>query len=360
MCAETGGTQDKLCCKNSSQKKGGDGMKRTVMAICAPDPKYCERLAEYFGRHRTDRADIRVFCDRKRFQEENEKGIFQTVLLEESFFPEEQNSETRYILLNEGRISEDWKDFPTIFQFQSADHLLRELFSMTTEFEENSIYTGGKELIGVYSPHQHDLQMAFSLGLAEVLSEKRRVLYLNFMDCAGFGSLLGEEYQGDLGDLLYYVKTGQERLSGRLSGMIYQLGRISYIPPAVNPENLHEADREDYERLLRFLTDKTDYETIVLDFGAMLPGFGELLARCDRILCPVRECEITGGRVREFQRYLSLEHSDTLQERTKFVSLSDTCRVSETLLDAKTRIFSGESGENLLREILDQGGADGA
>lgn len=331
-------------------------MKRTVLAVCANDAAYLQRLAEYLGRQRHDQVELRVFHDRDRFLSEDAKGLFGAALIEEGFFPEQMQQTTRYILLNEGMVSEEWKGFPTIFKYQSADHLLRELLSQTSEFEESSIYTGGKELIAVYSPHQHDLQMAFSLGMAELFSRKKRVLYLNFMDCAGFEQQFQEAYQGDLGDLLYYVRNGEERFSGKLTAMTYRTGEVYYVPPAVNPENVHEAGKEDYGRFLQYLTDRTDYEMIILDFGVILPGFAELLARCDRIYCPVREGEINEARKQQFLNYLRMDQGSDLAERAHFFTLSDQMRGTETLQEVMARIFRGELGDQLKEMILENGG----
>lgn len=341
-------------------RNGGDNVKKTVLAICARDSAYLRRLAEYLGRQKRDHPDIRFFSERERYLSEDAEGIFGAVLLEESFFPEEPHGSTRYILLNEGMVPEEWKGFPTIFKYQSADNLLRELLSQTAEFGEKSVYTGGKELIAVYSPHQHDLQMAFSLGMAEILSRKRRTLYLNFMDCAGFEQQFQETYRGDLGDLLYYVKTGEERLFGKLNSMTYRIGEVDYIPPALNPENLHEAGSEDYEAFLQYLTDKTDYEVIVLDFGEILPGFAELLSRCDRIFCPMQDGGMNEARKQQFLSYLRMDEGTDLAERVRFFQLIDLLKPAENLLEAKERIFYGESGELLREMIMENGGEDGA
>ena len=316
-------------------------MHKPRIAICVADQSYCEKLVAYLAGEKQKHAEVYVFSEPEVFWGSAERVDFHAALMEEVFFEKERiyNGVTRFILMHEGAVAEKWQDFPTIYKYQTVDAILREIYGLIGDDQtEEGVYPGGKELIGVYSPHGHDLQIAFSLGLAEILAEKKRVLYLNLMDCAGFEGLFGETYPVDLGDLLYFARKGGDRFFRKLSTMLYKTGDADYIPPAQNPEILHEATKEDYGQLLSLLCEKTDYQTIVMDFGALIPGFSELMQRCGKLYCPVSESELNLCRIRHFESYLS-GGGEQLGEKIQYLKLQEQTGQQGGLLRLKQQIF---------------------
>ena len=333
-------------------------MHKPRIAVCVADRSYCEKLVAYLAGEKQKHAEVYVFSDPEVFWGSAERLDFHAALMEEPFFENDRiyTGITRFILMNEGVVAEKWRDFPTIYKYQKVDAILREIYGLIGEYQtEDGIYPRGKELIGVYSPHGHDLQIPFSLGLTEILAEKKRVLYLNLMDCAGFEGLFGESYTVDLGDLLYFARKGGERFFQKLGMMLYKTGDADYIPPAHNPEVLHEATKEDYEQLLALLCEKTDYQTIVIDFGVVIPGFAELMQRFEKLYCPVSEGELNVSRIRHFERYLSGD-GEQLGEKIQYLKLQEQTGQSGGLLRLKQQIFWGEFGESLKRQIFEAGG----
>lgn len=329
-------------------------MRNIRLAIGVPDASYCKRLLSFLSGRRDAHTEIQVFSERTAFWRAETEDPFDAALLSEEFFGEgaSEPAATRFVLFNDGELPASCRAMPTIFRFQSVDGILRELFSFVSESgTEDTIFTGGKELIGIYSPHGHSLQTAFALALAERLSRSRRVLYLNFTDCAGFSEQLDTEYDADIGDLLYYTRAGGERFYGKLRSMLYQIGEVDYVPPAANPELLHEAGREDYERLLRALCERTDHEVLILDFGTMVSGFFELLNRCDKIYCLTDESGSNDYRRQQFAKYLTTGAEEALAGRVKYLTLREQSGRAGTVTELKDQIFSGESGETLLSAL---------
>ncbi len=336
-------------------------MHKPRIAICVADPSYCEKLVAFLAGEKQRHSEVYVFSDPDVFWGSAERVDFHAALMEEMFFENDRiyTGITRFILMNEGMVAEKWRDFPTIYKYQTVDAILREIYGLIGEYQtEEGIYPSGKELIGVYSPHGHDLQIAFSLGLAEILAEQKRVLYLNFMDCAGFEGLFDETYPTDLGDLLYFARKGGERFYQKLGTMLYKTEHADYVPPAHNPEILHEATKEDYEHLITLLCEKTDYQMIVMDFGAMIPGFAELMQKCEKFYCPISESEINYNRIRHFEQYLS-GGGEQLTDKIQYLKLQEQSGQTGGLLRMKQQIFWGEFGETLKRQIFEAGGSYG-
>ena len=125
---------------------------------------------------------------------------------------------------------------------------------------------------------------------------------MNFCDFPGLSGFLNQEFTKDLSELLYYSRLEEDRFYGKLSTVIEHNNGFDLIPPAANPENLHEFNAEEYQSFFTKLCERTPYQTILIDFGFVLPGFRELLRRCMAVLLPESE-----GALSEHRRTAFLE-----------------------------------------------------
>ena len=90
----------------------------------------------------------------------------------------------------------------------------------------------------------------------------------------------------------------------------------------------------------------------------MIPGFAELIQKCERLYCPISESEINYSRIRHFERYLSGD-GEQLTEKIQYLKLQEQSGQTGGLLRLKQQIFWGEFGEALKRQILEAGGGYG-
>lgn len=67
------------------------------------------------------------------------------------------------------------------------------------------------EIIGVYSPIGHEMQMPFSMVLSSVLAKQRRILYINLMQNTGFLQLFDSQAEYDIGDLTLRLMKGNQQ-----------------------------------------------------------------------------------------------------------------------------------------------------
>ena len=68
------------------------------------------------------------------------------------------------------------------------------------------------EIIGVYSPIRHEMQMPFSMVLSSILAKQRRVLYINLMQSTGFLKLFDSQAEYDMGDLVLRLRKRNNRI----------------------------------------------------------------------------------------------------------------------------------------------------
>ena len=139
-----------------------------------------------------------------------------------------------------------------ICRYQSMEVILHEVQVMTLagagSRRMENIGTG-MEVIGVYSPICHEMQMPFSMVLAQKLSTEKKVLYVNLMEHSGMLELLGAPGECDLGEVILALR--RQRLTVETLGRgIHETEWLHYVEPFDNPEDLGEMTAGDLQELL--------------------------------------------------------------------------------------------------------------
>lgn len=316
-------------------------MKQILVAVCDDDEEYLNRFAAYFRNHDIEDIVIHTFTKLEAFMQGLLTNKFQLILLghgfeaaKEGLFPYEISilyleEEVKPEVDTENLVAEQQtygkQEKKSILKYQSAEAILHEMYFMCDQNEagvsqRDNALQGKLEVIGIYSPVQHEMQVPFSMTLASFLAERKKVLYLNLMECTGMLEIFRLEGEQNLGDLL--AKLHQNRLTEEgLRQVIYQSGELYYVPPAGNPENIYQLGVEEYRHLLGFLESNTDFEAVVIDFGSMITGFSKLLNCCHEVYClmkagPFYECQKT-----QFLKYLEAADQEILLDKIQTVYL---------------------------------------
>lgn len=241
-----------------------------------------------------------------------------------------------------------------MFRYQPIETILHEVQVLAGVREKKSLgVAAGVEIIGVYSPICHEMQMPFSMVLARMLSEKRKVLYVNLMEHSGFLELFGLTGEYDLGDVVLAIRRKRFSEDMFLKG-VYETEGVHYIPPFDNPEDLREFSAADYQAFLAFVEEQTDYEVLVLDFGAGMREFASVLETCTSIYCPMKRGYFYECQMRHFLRYLTREQDEGMKERLHVVQLPFSARRIRTGMDVCRQLLWSEFGD-YVREYLTGG-----
>ena len=177
-------------------------MHKLDVAFCDTNETYGERFAAYLMEHKAKEFTVHLFPEPELFLQKIKNEKFDLVLLGSGFseFGEQAVlSGMTVLILSENipeRLSEDnsylqsGRKLTVIFKYQPMEAILHEMM----------VVTGGKkagkesftdrltklEIIGVYSPIGHEMQMPFSMVLSSVLAKQRRILYINLMHNSRF------------------------------------------------------------------------------------------------------------------------------------------------------------------------------
>lgn len=312
-------------------------MSRLVMAVCDTEDGYRERFVTYLVEHKSREVAVHAFSAVESFLETVKQQQFDVVICGRGFAETKDYLREMGILvlvlqdtmpekLTEPSGYEIEEAVPCVstFRYQPIEAILHEVQVLAGGQQMESIgdmaVSSRMEVIGVYSPMHHEMQMPFSVVLAEVLSKKRKILYVNLTKCSGFLEVLRLTGEYDLGDIILRLRNKRLYPETFLRS-VYEMEQIYYIPPFVNPENLHDFSMEDYLTFLGFLQDKTDFEVLLLDFGDATDNLAGMLAYCTTVYCPMKAGYFFECQWNQFMTYLDQETGGEVREKLHRINL---------------------------------------
>lgn len=304
-------------------------MAKRVMAVYDVDPLYAERFAEFVNHREQVPFSVMAFTALERLKAYGADHEIELLLINTSVSREEMNKigAARVVTLADGEIVPLVEQYPSVYKYQAADNIMREVMACYCADSEDPGYAMVSKIsriIGIYSPINRCLKTSFALTMGQLLARDSKVLYMNLEDCSGFGHLIGEEYKGGLSDLLYYYS--QNGFSWiRLGSVVYTWGDLDYVPPVKYPEDLCQVTSQVMADLLVRIAGESAYEAIILDLGQFGKKATEVLEICDVVYMPVKDDCVSAAKVEEFEEYLVSSGHEPLKNRIQKLKLPYHC-----------------------------------
>ena len=257
-------------------------MKKLEIALCDTDDAYVTMLASYVLKTLRSRVNIHVFTTPESYfasEQSYDLEILSEDFEEVSHFKACKASQ-KYYLTEDEMASEDNR----IYKYQAVDQILSgiEMLNHISEAQGLGVIAKdkGSELIGIYSPVSHELQMPFALALCQAIKGDERVLFLDLEELSIMSSLFNKRDENNIMDLLFDLKSKDET---ELSEYVHQYMGIDYINPTYNPNELCEIDEESWYELFRKLK-QGGYSKIVVLFGRTVCGFSNLIEELSELI----------------------------------------------------------------------------
>ena len=307
-------------------------MAKIKAAIYDKDKEYRERFVDYLMQYKAEEMELSVFSEETYFLNALHVDNYHLVILgcgyEELLFQIKSIGIPILILteymqdyVRESLDLEDKQIFYTT-KYQSMDVITKRMLLMTEGMRVHKMPVTGShklEIIGVFSPIKHELQMMFSLLYAGNLGKEEKVLYINLMEFSGFSELFGEQ-DYDLSDVIMLIRN-DGYISKDIHTYIYEMDHFSYICPFTNPENVKEVKESDIKKLLELIAEYTDYRTIILDIGTGITDYGKLLLNCNKIYSLEKRGYLFEIQIIQFYAYLEKLGDSSLLERIESIEI---------------------------------------
>lgn len=295
-----------------------------IMAVYDVDACYTERFADVVNQKEKFPFMVVPFSSLETLKE-YAGGHSIEILLISTAVPAKQIEGIQaqaVVSLAEGEIVSAADSYPSVYKYQSADSVIREVMSCYCENPQAEYVAMGKraKVIGIYSPVSRCLKTSLALTIGQQLAREAKVLYVSFETFSGFSKLIDEDRSGDLSDVLYFFR--QESLGVmRLRSMVYNWKNMDYIPSVKYPEDLEQLTGEEAAGLIGQMASECGYEYVIADVGQTVCNLIPILKVCDIIYMPVKDDGVSAAKLEEFEQYLEMSHQEKLKEQIQKVKL---------------------------------------
>lgn len=315
-------------------------MKTNILAICDRESMYVNSLTEYINENNSFRFQIEAFSGTGTLMEYVKKQSIEILLIAEDLLEESITmlNIRKIIIIAEDKQTSEQSEYPSIYKYQSADSILKELLHYCEDadvlMQANYISAGNKQIIGVFSPVSRIYKTSLAISIGQLLAKERKVLYINMEEYSGFSQILNESDQGTLSDLLYLIEQEKD-ITLILHNLVQNIGRLDYIPTVLTPIDISDVKQETWSRLIEEITNTTEYEVLILDMGNSVNGIFKLLKMCSVILTPYREDFFSNAKMQSYEKVLQGAGYEYVLEKTKkfnFTNLKVKVEYLEQLL----------------------------
>lgn len=283
-------------------------MNEKNLVICDSEVRYANGLGDNIAERGDLAVKVYICSDLKHVQEFVKEKRIHIFIVDEQFAYDKrtQIKATQSFVLTRGKVKDLGEEEWEVGKYQCADEIIREIFEHYTErTKENIMRVRVKEkarLLAVYSPVHRIGKTSFALALGKECAKERKTLYLNLEEYSGM--VQEKESEMNLGDLLYYLKQGNENLGFRLQSAIRQEEGLDIISPIPMALDLKEISWPEWEQFLNRILEDSPYELVILDIGESIQGLFQMLELCDRIYMPVTDDDRAVQKVRQFEKNL--------------------------------------------------------
>lgn len=346
-------------------------MGKITLAICDTDDAYRERFVAYMVERKGREYVVYAFSSVEHLQEALDAQRFDVAILGRGFGGVEElvcEKNIAFISLKEVApvcVAEDSSYLVDanekrveVFRYQPMEKILHEVTILVGG--ERGVASQEKtrllrmQIIGVYSPIQHEMQLPFSLVFAEMLARRQKVIYINLMKNSGFMQAFGLSGEYDMADII--VRLRNKRLCAEtFLKCVYESNRLFYIPPFQNPEHLDEFTYEDMLRMLAFLEDSTDFDVVIFDFGEGMERFAEVIETCSCVYCLMKSGFFYECKLVQFLEYLEKSSAKEAREKIHLLNLPFSAKHIRGGRDVRKQLLWSEFGD-YVRNYFEGGG----
>lgn len=281
-------------------------MSEKNLVICDREVRYANGLGENIAEREDLAVKVYVCSNLERVLELAKDKRIHIFIVDEQFAYTQrtQIGANQIFVLARGKVADLGEEEWAIGKYQCADEIIREVFEFYVDrTKENVMRSMNKErakLLAVYSPIHRVGKTSFAIALGKECAKKKKVLYLNLEEYAGFDERKEEEL--NLGDLLYYLKQGSGNLGIRLKSTTKKADELDVVSPIPIVLDLKEVTWNEWEVLIEEILENSVYEIVILDVGESIQGLFQLLEMCDRVYMPVLDDEISARKMQQYQK----------------------------------------------------------
>lgn len=306
-------------------------MKRMLLAVLA-DGMYSGRFSDYINHHKNMLIDLVTFTSINSAEEYLKNGSADILLVSGDMACEAGKLKNikKIIILSDGSYT-GAQEYPVIFKYQPAAHILKEIFAQVAEDDTIQgmpvIHTSKQaELIVVFSPYGGSGASTYARNLCAGMAGSNNVLYINleiFDSFAEFESSTdNHEYICGMSEVVYYIKQKKDKLAFKLGSVIKRhKDGYNYILSVEDYRDLYSISPEDMECFTDVLASGMMYDKVVFDTGYVHESLLKLLQVCDVLILPEASGQIQENKQHSFERLLIRNGMDNVVQNIQYIEM---------------------------------------
>ena len=295
--------------------------KKNIFAVCDLEVEYAYNFMEYLNQRRNLPFEVQAFTSPQILCEYAKTQPIEILLISDKAMCEEvrRMKVGKLIILTEGVHNPELDQYPSVYKYQASDSVVREVMECygaeKAARESRPQWKRQASVIGIYSPVGRCQKTSFALTLGQILAKDRAVLYLNLESYSGFEQLLGEVWERNLSDLLYFLRQDNASIVHKLSGMIQSVQNLDFVPPALAPMDIQCTDVKEWLRLIDSIVSESAYEVLILDLGDCVQELYQILDVCTKVYVPVRGDSVSMAKLAQFENLLRMWDYESVLEK---------------------------------------------
>ena len=295
--------------------------KKNIFAVCDLEVEYAYNFMEYLNQRRNLPFEVQAFTSPQILCEYAKTQPIEILLISDKAMCEEvrRMKVGKLIILTEGVHNPELDQYPSVYKYQASDSVVREVMECygaeKAARESLPQWKRQASVIGIYSPVGRCQKTSFALTLGQILAKDRAVLYLNLESYSGFEQLLGEVWERNLSDLLYFLRQDNASIVHKLSGMIQSVQNLDFVPPALAPMDIQCTDVKEWLRLIDSIVSESAYEVLILDLGDCVQELYQILDVCTKVYVPVRGDSVSMAKLAQFENLLRMWDYESVLEK---------------------------------------------
>lgn len=304
-------------------------MESKILVICDTEKQYAIRLMEAFCERKNLGFQVHAFSDMKELE-----GFAAQTKIEILLIPGKLMSDQidrcdigKIFLLSDGEICEQFSDYESIYKYQSAEYIIKEVLCCYAEYARpvSGLYFRKKdfEVYGVYSPIGRCGKSALAQSLAEIFGREKKTLLLDLQSYCATEEQLGEKELWDLSDIIYFLRQGKQTFLYKIGSIVRNRGDYDHILPMKTPADLKSVTLAEWTELIEKLASDSDYQIVVIDFGSDVCGLYQLLSQCTKVYTPVLPDTDSLTKMGNFQWILKEENFEEVIENIHRIMLPE-------------------------------------
>ena len=287
----------------------GERVKEKILAIVNGDKVYADKLASYLESQKTVPLYPHVFVDANECKGYLAKHPVEIILVDEQQKEAFRGSAVQVVLLAEEKLVDKKEKFASVYKYQRADRLVCSLLEWYVQsLQGNAGWKYSmveKKIIGIYSPVNRCGKTTFGLLYSRMLAGKDKVLFLNLEPFSGLAERFGFREDGNLSDVLYYIKERKETIFHYIQTAVENHEGLYILPPVLVQSDIGALEEEDWNWFIGELVGKSDYDVIVMELSSSMRDMKIGFRECSRLFVPSLRDSISAMKVEEFKEYLS-------------------------------------------------------